>query len=94
MRWQIQRGENFSKCLKDLDTIALNNFDREVRDLEKCDNPINNAEFVPTRKYGKCFTRRLTKSYRLAYRVFPNDVKIQLITSGDHKKIYGKDKRS
>lgn len=95
---QIQRTDTFSKCLRDLDTniIAFKNFEREIKDLERSDDPTTFAEFVPTRNYGRCWVRRLTKSYRLAYRVvIHTDGRIiQLITTGDHKKIFGRNKHS
>jgi hypothetical protein len=91
---QIQRTDTFSKCLKDLDAIAFKNFEREAKDLERSNDPTTFAEFVPTRNYGRCWVRRLTKSYRLAYRVYADGRIIQLITTGDHKKIFGRDKHS
>jgi mRNA-degrading endonuclease RelE of RelBE toxin-antitoxin system len=91
MPWRIQRVEGFSKCVRDLTSNALKNFDRSVKDLEKSNDPTSGAEFVPTKKFGRCYTLRLTKSYRLAYRIFYDKDIIQLITTGDHKKIYGRD---
>lgn len=89
---QIQRRDTFSKCLRDLHAIAFKNFEREAKDLERSNDPTTFAEFVPTRNYGRCWVRRLTKSYRLAYS-FDGRI-VQLITAGDHKKIFGKDKHS
>jgi hypothetical protein len=77
-----------------LDGASLNNFNREINDLVKFADPMSYAEFVPTRNHGRCWTRRITKSFRLAYRVSPIERIIELITTGDHKKIYGKDKHS
>jgi mRNA-degrading endonuclease RelE of RelBE toxin-antitoxin system len=92
---RIQRLETFSKCLRDLDATALKNFDSRVKDLESSHDPTSFAEYVPTRTHGRCWVRRLTKLYRLAYRVIhENDGIIQLITTGDHKKIFGRDKHS
>lgn len=94
MKWTIQRVDGFSKCLKDLSAVALKNFDRKILDLEKSEDPTVSAEFVPTKKHGRCWTIRLTGSYRLAFRIFPANQIVQPITTGDHKKIYGKDKHS
>jgi hypothetical protein len=92
MKWTIQRADSFSKCLKDLGAVALKNFDRKIRELEKSEDPTLSAELVPTKKHGRCWTIRLTQSDRLAFRVFPGI--IQPITTGDHKKVYGKDKHT
>jgi hypothetical protein len=90
MKWTIQRVDGFSKCLRDLSAVALKNFDRKILELEKSEDPTVSAKFVP----GRRWMIRLMGSYRLAFRIIPANQILQPITTGDHKKIYGKDKHS
>ena len=48
-------------------------------------------ENVLTRRHGKVYTLRLSKSYKLAYRVYFRERIIEIVSVGDHKEVYGKD---
>jgi mRNA-degrading endonuclease RelE of RelBE toxin-antitoxin system len=93
--WKVDEPESVLKRYKKLGSTEKKQYKETVKSLMLSENPTRNAEFVPTRKHGRCWVLRLTGSYRLAYRVYwpPNKI-IQLIAVGDHKEILGKDKHS
>jgi len=90
--WQIRAPAKFSKYLKNLPDTDRRAFDQIVIDLGDSSDPRNIAdENVLTRRYGKVYTFRLSKSYRLAYRVYFRERIIEIVSVGDHKEVYGKD---
>lgn len=90
--WQIRAPEKFSKYLEDLPTNERKAFDQILIDLGDSLDPRRLAdEYVLTRKHGRAYTLRLSKSYRLAYRVYFSEKIIEMVSVGDHKEIYGKD---
>lgn len=94
MPWKIRAEKGFSKYLRRLGAIELKNFESRVRDLGQAEDPSSLGEFIPTLRHGRCYVTRLTKSCRLAYRVFRNANEIELACVGDHKEVEGKDKHS
>jgi mRNA-degrading endonuclease RelE of RelBE toxin-antitoxin system len=92
--WQIDESEDVVKQFKKLGSFEKTKYREIVRQLASDEHPRRFGEFVPTKKHGKCWTTRLTKSCRLAYRVYEDIKTIQLVYVGDHKEVYGKDKHS
>jgi hypothetical protein len=78
--WEIDEPESVLKRYKKLGSIEKKQYNKTVKNMMLSENPTCNAEFVPTKKHGRCWVLRLTGSSRLAYRVFwhPNKI-IQLI---------------
>jgi mRNA-degrading endonuclease RelE of RelBE toxin-antitoxin system len=92
MVWQIRAPDRFKKYLKDLPNSERKAFDHIVLDLGNSSDPrILADENVTTRKHGRVYTLRLSKSYRLAYRVYFREKIIEMVSVGDHKEVYGKD---
>lgn len=91
MPWKIQREEKFSKYLKGLGNIVLENLYEVVRDLEKAEDPRKLGTQKQTKKHGICYAVHLTSSYTLAYRVYFRERIVQLVVVGGHKLLYGKD---
>jgi mRNA-degrading endonuclease RelE of RelBE toxin-antitoxin system len=90
--WQIRAPERFSKYLEDLPSTERKAFDQIVIDLVDSQDPRRLAdENVVTRRHGRVYTLRLSKSYRLAYRVYFGEKILELVSVGDHKEVYGKD---
>jgi mRNA-degrading endonuclease RelE of RelBE toxin-antitoxin system len=89
--WGIDETEHIAKQFKKLGSVEKKRYCEEVSRLSLSEDPTTGAEFVPTRRHLKCWVLRLTKSYRLAYRVDHANKTIQLVSVGDHKEIYGKD---
>jgi mRNA-degrading endonuclease RelE of RelBE toxin-antitoxin system len=90
--WQIRAPENFSKYLEDLPTNERKAFDQIVLDLGDSTDPRRLAdEYVLTRRHGRVYTVRLSKSYRLAFRVYFREKILEMVSVGDHKDVYGKD---
>jgi mRNA-degrading endonuclease RelE of RelBE toxin-antitoxin system len=90
--WQIRAPEKFSKYLEDLPDNERKAFDQIVLDLGDSSDPRKLAnENVITKKHGRVYTIRLSKSYRLAYRVYFRENILELVSVGDHKEVYGKD---
>jgi hypothetical protein len=48
-------------------------------------------EYVLTRRHGRVYTVRLSKSYRLTFRVYFREKILEMVCVGDHKLVYGKD---
>ncbi len=92
--WQIDESEYVVKQFKKLGSVEKIKYRDIVKQLASDEHPRKFGEFVPTRKHGKCWTTRLTQSCRLVYRVCEDTMTIQLVSVGDHKEIYGKDKHS
>jgi mRNA-degrading endonuclease RelE of RelBE toxin-antitoxin system len=90
--WQIRAPEKFSKYLEDLPANERKAFDQIVLDLGDSIDPRKLAdEYVPTRRHGRIYTIRLSKSYRLAFRVYFREKILEMVSVGDHKEVYGKD---
>jgi mRNA-degrading endonuclease RelE of RelBE toxin-antitoxin system len=90
--WQIRAPEKFSKYLEDLPDNERKAFDQIVLDLGDSSDPRKLAnENVITKKHGRVYTIRLSKSYRLTYRVYFRENILELVSVGDHKEVYGKD---
>jgi mRNA-degrading endonuclease RelE of RelBE toxin-antitoxin system len=90
--WQIRAPEKFSKYLEDLPTNERKAFDQTVLDLGVSSDPRRLAdEYVTTRKHGRVYTIRLSKSYRFAFRVYFHERILEMVSVGDHKEVYGKD---
>jgi mRNA-degrading endonuclease RelE of RelBE toxin-antitoxin system len=92
VNWQIRAPEKFSKYLEDLPDKERKAFDQIVVDLGDSSDPRRLAdENVLTRRHGRVYTLRLSKSYRLAFRVYFRERILELVIVGDHKEVYGKD---
>lgn len=90
--WQIRAPDKFSKYLEDLPFNERKAFDQIVLELSDSSDPRRLAdENVVTRRHGRVYTLRLSKSYRLAYRVYFREKIIEMVSVGDHKEVYGKD---
>jgi hypothetical protein len=91
MLWKIQREEKFSKYLKGLGDLVLQNLGETVKALEVAKDP-RKLGIPPkqTKKHGICYVVHLTSSYVLAYRVYFQERVVQLVVGGDHKLVYGK----
>ena len=93
-KWALEYLDGIRKCIKKLGGKELKQFKSKVIDLEFSENPKRLGELKGTRKHGYCYVINITASYRLAYRVNENQHTITLITVGDHKEVYGWDKKS
>ena len=92
MVWQIRAPEKFEKYLEDLPNSERKAFDQIVLDLGNSSDPRRLAdENVTTRRHGRVYTLRLSKSYRLAYRIYFREKIIEMVSVGNHKEVYGKD---
>ncbi len=91
--WTIQSADSsIDKSLKkyrsDKDLIC--SYRQAIINLGNSEDPTTLGE----RKHGRfkyCYSFKLTKSYRLLYRVFIEEKIIQLIALGDHKELFGHD---
>lgn len=91
--WTIQSADSsidkkLKKYRSEKDLII--SYRQAITDLTNCDDPTS----LDKRKHGKlkfCYSYKLTKSYRLLYRVFRTEKIIQLIDLGDHKELFGRD---
>jgi len=90
--WQIRAEERFQKYLDKLPSDERNTFDSIVIDIGNSKDPRKLAdEYVQTKRHGRVFTTKLSKSYRLGYRVYFKENIIEMVCVGDHKEVYGKD---
>lgn len=79
--WQIRTPEKYSKYLEDLPPNERKAFDQIVIDLGDSLDPRRLAdEYVSTCKHGRVYTLRLSKSYRLAYRVYFREKILELVS--------------
>ena len=88
----IQESASIVKSLQHYraDKAVIKNYRRFVEDLERSNNP----EDVGIRKKGKyrhCVGVHITKSVVLVYRIDQAARRIDLLSMGDHKMVYGRD---
>ena len=69
----------------------LGYFVDEVEKLTDEEDPASLGDQKLDRRFEECHVKKLTKSYRLVYKVSPEQFKVHLIKIGDHKEVYGKD---
>jgi addiction module RelE/StbE family toxin len=90
--WKVNASNRFLKYQDDLPDKERNTLDHIVLDLGNSPDPRRLAdENIVTRRHGRVYTLRLSKSYRLAYRVYFREKIIEIVSVGDHKEVYGKD---
>lgn len=90
--WHILEDEYFAKKLRKLrsNTEVINRYREASFDLTHSASP----EARGDRKRGRLqhsYVYRITKSYRLVYRVDRGKEEIVMVDLDDHKNIYGRD---
>ena len=67
----------------------IRGYKRAVKDLSGSDDPRTLGKRMRGHLDG-CYSCRLTKSYRLLYRVDAHDRIVRLLDMGDHKELFGR----
>ena len=90
--WKVRPNDKFDRKVRKLrsNTEVFDGFQTALSELVRSADP----ESMGDRKRGRLhnlYTYRITKSYRLLYRVDRDEGAIVMVDLDDHKNVYGRD---